>query len=186
MIWHSPLWICVLWSRSFGSIYKWTVGTDPHTKTRSFNFLLLDSLAQIAVLGELKIQSLSPHKFHSLSFFGLYICIEILGEYKCCWYSVFFPATARICLSSVLRHCSRLCEEKFPRERCVNHLTSFAYLIKEPLDALSAAIWPCSRWKKIPIRSFLCRQNHFSRLIRHQNNNYCYFLLDWFFVSVAL
>ena len=142
--------------------------------------------AQIGVLGELKIQSLSPHKFHSLSVFGLYICIEILGEYKCCWYSVFFPATARICLSSVLRHCSRLCEEKFPRERCVNHVTSYAYLIKEPLDALSAAIWPCSRWKKIPIRSFLCRQNHFSRLIRHQTNNYCYFLLDWFSVSVAL
>ena len=68
-------------------------------------------------------------------------------------------------------------------ERCVNHLTSFAYLIKEPLDAFSAAIWPCSRWKKIPIRSFLCRQNHFPRLIRHQTNNCCYFLLDSFFVS---
>ena len=119
--------------------------------------------------------------------FLVYICIEILGEYKCCWYSVFFPATARICPSSVLRHyCSRLCEEKFPRERCVNHVTSYAYLIKEPLDALSAAIWPCSRWKKIPVTSFVCRQNHFSRLIRHQTNNYCYFLLDWFFVSVAL
>ena len=58
-----------------------------------------------------------------------------------------------------------------------NHVTSYACLIKEPLDALSAAIWPCSRRKKIPIRSFLCRQNHFSQLIRHQSNNYCYFLL---------
>ena len=27
-----------------GPFAKWTVGTDPHTKTRSFNFLLLDSL----------------------------------------------------------------------------------------------------------------------------------------------
>ena len=98
------------------------------------------------------MQSLSPHQFHSSSFFGLCICIEILGEYKSCWYRVFFPATARICLSSVLRHCSRLCEEKFPGERCVNHVTSYAYLIKEPLDALSAAIWPCLRRKKIPIR----------------------------------
>ena len=81
----------------------------------------------------------------------------------------------------MLRHCSRLCEEKFPQ--CVNHVTSYAYLIKEPLDALSATIWPCSRLKKIPIRSFLCRQNHFPRLIRHQTNNCCYFLLDSFFVS---
>ena len=111
-------------------------------------------------------------------FWLIYICIEILGEYKCCWYNVFFPATVRICLSSVLRKCNHFCEGKLPHERCVNHVTSYAYLIKEPLDALSAAIWTCLRCKKIPIRSFLCRQNHFSRLIGHQTNNNCYFLLD--------
>ena len=29
--------------------------------------------------------------------------------------------------------------------------------------------------EKIPIRLFLCRQNHLARLIRHRTNNYCYF-----------
>ena len=184
-----------------GPFAKLTVGTDPHTKTHSFNSLLLDYLeskplssllstgilvlnlsrseasfgAPIAVLRELKIQSLSPHKFHSLSLFGLFICIEMLGEYKCCWHSIFFLATVRGCLSSVLRHCSHLCEEKLIRERCVNHVTSYAYLIKEPLDALSPAMFAL---EKIAIRSFLCGQNHFFLLIRHQTNNYCYFLID--------
>ena len=73
-----------------------------------------------------------------------------------------------------------------PRTMCQPCDVIYIFIIKEPLDALSAAIWPCSRWKKIPVTSFVCRQNHFSRLIRPQTNNYCYFLLDWFFVSVAL
>ena len=48
---HSKTWFDI---HHFGSVSfdldhlglfaKWTVGTDPHTKTRSFNSLLLDSL----------------------------------------------------------------------------------------------------------------------------------------------
>ena len=53
--------------------------------------------------------------------------------------------------------------EILPRDRCVNHVTSYAYLSKNRLNALSAAIWPCSRWKKVPIKWFSCHQNHFSR-----------------------
>ena len=93
-----------------------------------------------------------------------------------------FPATVCICLSSVLRHFSHLCEEKIPRERCVN---------------LCDVIRIFSHWTHFlqqfghvhvgkKYRSVLCCQNHFSQLSRHQTNNYCYFLLDWFFVSVAL
>jgi len=57
--------------------------------------------------------------------------------------------------------------EILPRDRCANHVTSYAYLSKKRLNALSAAIWPCSRWKKVPIKWFSCHQNHFSR-------NFCY------------
>ena len=89
--------------------------------------------------------------------------------------TAYFSQLPSACLSSVLRHCSHLCEEKLPRKRCVNHVTPYAYLIKEPLDALSAAISPCWHWKKIPIRSFLCCQNHFSQLISQQTNNYYHF-----------
>ena len=53
--------------------------------------------------------------------------------------------------------------EILPHDRCVNHVTSYAYLSKNWLNALSAAIWPCSRWKKVPIKWFSCHQNHFSR-----------------------
>ena len=53
--------------------------------------------------------------------------------------------------------------EILPRDRCVNHVTSYAYLSKNRLNALSAAIWPYSHWKKVPIKWFSCHQNHFSR-----------------------
>ena len=48
---------------------------------QAFKSLTSVDLKQASEHRLLKIQSLSPHKFHSLSFFGLYICIEILGEY---------------------------------------------------------------------------------------------------------
>ena len=74
-------------------------------------------------------------------------------------------ATYRTSLSPVLRHYSHLYGQKYCLTIDVSTMWRHMhiYLSKNRLSALSAAIWPCSRWKKVPIKWFSCHQNHFSR-----------------------
>ena len=88
-------------------------------------------------------------------------------HYECLWLSVDkCRPTAKVCST-----CKLVCFLNRPplprfaitviwlemwirRARRVNHVTSYAYLIKDLLVALCAAIWPCLCWKKMPKTTF--------------------------------
>lgn len=75
--------------------------------------------------------------------------------------------TGRTSFTSMLRNCSHFTESTTSRAESLHRVMWYAYLIKERLVVLFAAIWPCSRSTKIRTKLFSWRQTLFNWSIRY-------------------